>query len=198
LSTKPQVAPPQIVKSVKGRLQHLLQATYPNAFQRNFSLASVGDARREVVEAYVESQVGHHCMADDRVQKRLESFQLAYPEIDLAEPRFSSHGRYIYNLHVVFVHDGRWAEVCEDRLARTRDMVLKVAQKRRHRLSRASLLADHIHLAIGCDLSEPPEEVALAYLNNLAYAHGMTALFRFGYYVGTFGEYDMGAIWRLL
>jgi len=40
--------------------------------------------------------------------------------------------------------------------------------------------------------------VALGYLNNLAYAHGMTALYSFSYYVGTFGEYDMGAIWSAL
>src|SRR5258708_2502071 len=50
LSTQPQVAPPQIVKSVKGRLQHLLRPTIPDAFRRNFSLSAVGDARREVVE----------------------------------------------------------------------------------------------------------------------------------------------------
>jgi hypothetical protein len=62
VSTKPHVAPPAIVKSVKGRLQHLLQATIPNAFRRNFSLTSVGDSRREVVEAYVAGQLGHHRM----------------------------------------------------------------------------------------------------------------------------------------
>lgn len=50
VSTKPHVSPPQIVKSVKGRLQHLLQKTHPNAFRRNFSLASVGEVRRDVVE----------------------------------------------------------------------------------------------------------------------------------------------------
>jgi len=38
--------------------------------------------------------------------------------------------------------------------------------------------------------------VALSYLNNLVFAHGMKALFCFSYYVGTFGEYDMGAIWH--
>src|SRR6185312_15361463 len=32
LSTQPQIVPPQIVKSVKGRLQHSLRPTTPDAF----------------------------------------------------------------------------------------------------------------------------------------------------------------------
>jgi hypothetical protein len=30
-------------------------------------------------------------------------------------------------------------------------------------------------------------------MNNLAYAAGMKPIFKFGFYVGTFGEYDLGA-----
>lgn len=84
LSTQPAIAPPEIVKSVKGRLQHLLRPTTPDVFRRNFSLSAVGDARREVVEEYVISQLGHHRMADPRVQTMLERYQLEYPTVDLA------------------------------------------------------------------------------------------------------------------
>ena len=49
LSTRPKVAPPAIVKSVKGRLQYLVRETAPKAFRRNFLLAAVGDAKRAVV-----------------------------------------------------------------------------------------------------------------------------------------------------
>src|SRR5688500_3353227 len=66
LSTQPHVSPPEIVKSVKGRLQHAIRATTPQAFRRNFHLASVGEARREVVEEYIARQLGHHQMADER------------------------------------------------------------------------------------------------------------------------------------
>ena len=31
-------------------------------------------------------------------------------------------------------------------------------------------------------------------MNNLAYACGMRAVFKFSYFVGTFGEYDPGVI----
>src|SRR5690349_4883671 len=64
VSTEPSVAPPQIVKSVKGRLQHLLKDIEPKAFRRNFSLVSVGEARREAIESYVAAQLGHHPIAD--------------------------------------------------------------------------------------------------------------------------------------
>ena len=194
LSTKPTISPPQIVKSVKGRLQHLIRSSCPGAFRRNFSLSSVGEVRQEVVENYVASQLGHHRMADDRVQERLAAFQLAFPEVALSEPMFSSHGRYLFNLHLVLVHDGRWCEVREDQLTKTRDMILGVARKKQHRLSCAAILSDHLHLTIGCAIGESPETVALSYLNNLAYAQGMQPLFCHSYYVGTFGTYDMEAI----
>ena len=51
-----------------------------------------------------------------------------------------------------------------------------------------------IHLTLGCEISESPEEVALGYLNNCAYAYGMKPVYRFSYYVETFGEYDRGAV----
>ncbi|HWO02984.1 MAG TPA: hypothetical protein VNS63_27330 [Blastocatellia bacterium] len=196
LSTKPTVAPPQIVKSVKARLQHLVRASAPKAFRRNFSLASVGDARRHVVESYVASQISHHRMADTRVQSRLKEFQLVFPDVDLSAAEFSSHGRYVYSLHLVLVHQGRWREIREDRLAITRDTFLRAARKKRHRVSRLALLPDHVHATIGCNFGETPEEVALGYLNNLAYGRGMKPLFCSGYYVGTFGDYDIGAIRR--
>src|SRR4030095_9202270 len=128
LSTQPPVKPPQIVKSVKGRLQHLLRASAPRAFRRNFSLSSVGDARREAIESYVGSQLGHHGMVDSRVQARFKDFQFAFPAVDLSAEQFSSHGRYVYNLHVVLVHDARWREIREDYLATTRDMFFKAGR----------------------------------------------------------------------
>jgi len=197
LSTRPHVRPPDIIKSVKGRLQNLIQDTNPKAFRRNFSLNSIGDVRREVVEAYVADQLGHHRMAEARVQQQLEEFQLTFPDVNLSKPQFSAHGRYVYNLHLVLVHQDRWCEIRRDRLEATRDMIVKAARAKQHRLSRLALFADHLHVTMGCGYKESPEDVALGYLNNLAYAHGMKEVFRHGYYVGTFGEYDMGAVWRV-
>ena len=35
VSTKPHVSPSELIRSVKGRLQHLIRAQVPKAFQRN-------------------------------------------------------------------------------------------------------------------------------------------------------------------
>ena len=196
LTTRPDVAPPAIVKSVKGRLQHRLRATHPDALQRNFSLTAVGDASREVVEHYVATQLGHHRMADARVQQQLEKYQLEFPDVDLSERQLSSHGAYAYNLHLVLVHDGRWNEVRDEVLGKTRDMVLRVARHKQHRLSRLSLLADHLHLVAGILPNQSPQDVALGYMNNLAFAHEMRAIFSPSYYIGTVGDYDTGVIWN--
>ena len=52
------------------------------------------------------------------------------------------------------------------------------------------------HRPFGCGLTESPPEVALGYLNNVAYAQGMKRVYQFGLYVGTVGEYDLDAIRR--
>ena len=198
LTTRPFVAPPAIVKSVKGRLQHRLRATNPDALRRNFSLTSIGDASRDVVEEYVASQLAHHRMADARVQAQLEKYQLEFPDVDLSGRQLGSHGAYAYNLHLVLVHDGRWNEVRDEMLSKTRDMVLRVAHNKQYRLSRLSLLADHLHLVAGIPPRQSPQDVALGFMNNLAFAHDMRAIFSPSYYVGTVGDYDTGAVWTSL
>jgi REP element-mobilizing transposase RayT len=194
LSTRPEVTPLLIVQRVKGRLQYLVRSSLPKALQANYALRSIGRVNREVIEGYVASQLDHHLMADERVQKMLGGLQIHQPEINLDAPRRTGQGLYWYNLHVVLVHRERWAEIREAVLGRVREMILKVCRVKNYALSRAGILADHIHLAVGCPLEVAPVDVALAFLNNLAYVHEMRPVFQYGAYVGTFGEYDQGAI----
>lgn len=194
LSTLPYVTPLLLVNRVKGRLQYLVRAARPKALQRNYALRSFGSATREAVEGYVASQLTHHTMADERVQALLERFQVAHPEVDLSRPRSTAHAIYWYNLHVVLVHRERWAEIRETVLEQVRRMIEGVCRAKGYALSRAGILADHVHLALGCPLEAAPADVALAFLNNLAYVHGMKAVFQCGAYVGTFGEYHQGAV----
>jgi REP element-mobilizing transposase RayT len=196
LSTRPDIAPPQIVRSVKGRLQHLIQEKAPKAFRRNFHLMSLGAANREAIEDYVAGQLNHHRMADHRIDRLLSDFQFEFPDVDLSLPQRSNHASYLYNLHVVLVHAERWNEVRRDHLQATCDMIFRCAQGKKHRLSRLALLADHLHLTLGVPYDICPQDVALGYMNNIAFAHGMRALFSYSYYVGTFGEYDMNAVRR--
>jgi REP element-mobilizing transposase RayT len=194
LSTLPDVAPKLLVGRVKGRLQHCLRKALPHALQRNYALRSLGAATRAAIEAYVASQLNHQAMVDARAQATLERFQIAHAEVDLSRPRSTAHAVYWYNLHVVLVHRERWTEVREAILEQVRQMIERVCRAKSFALSRAGILADHVHLALGCPLEMSPAEVALAFLNNLSYAHAMTAVYQFGAYVGTFGEYHQGAV----
>jgi REP element-mobilizing transposase RayT len=194
ISSKPNVAPQALIRSVKGRLQHEIRSQVPKAFQRNYSLRSIGSATRTVVEQYVADQLGHHRMADVNLQQRLERFQQCYPDVDLSKPCFGAHGQYWHNLHVAFVNDARHVEIRASVLERRLTTIEATAAKHGHRLSRAAVLSDHVHLTLGTGVGESPEEVVLAYMNNCAFACGMTPEFQFSYYVGTIGEYDRGAV----
>ena len=164
-------------------------------FTRPSDLRSALDtALVKATNEYIADQLGHHRMADSRVQSRLEQYQKSYPRVALGQERFSSHGVFWYNLHVVLVNDRRWMEIRDDVLRRLGEMIERVAAKREHLLSRSGMLADHVHLALGCGVDESPQEIALCYLNNCAYACGMKEIFMFSYYAGTFGEYDLGAV----
>jgi REP element-mobilizing transposase RayT len=193
VSTKPHVAPADLIRSVKGRLQYIIGSDDPKAFRRNYSVRSIGSATRTVVENYVADQLGHHQMADPRVQERLAHYQKTYPDVALSKPSFSSHGQFWYNLHIVMVNELRDVMVQEDILLRLSNTIAAAAMKHRHAMSRLALLGDHIHMTMGCPIIQSPETIALGYLNNCAYACGMKPVFQFSYYVGTIGEYDRGA-----
>jgi REP element-mobilizing transposase RayT len=193
ISTQPHVSPLLVVQRVKGRLQHLVRQRLPKAFHGNYAIRSVGHVTRECIEAYVADQLGHHRMADARIQARFSRYQIERPAMDLSQPQRTSHGMYWHNLHVVLVHQERWMEVREDVLQRVHDMVLRACDAKGYRLSRASILADHLHLLLGCPIEAAADEVVLGFLNNLAFAQGMRPIYQFGGFVATVGEYTTNA-----
>ena len=191
LSTKPTVSPLVMVQRVKGRLHHLLRHGARRILSRNYSVMSVGSARREIVEDYVARQLERHPLADPRTQQRLEEVQRKY-HTDLSVPLSSAHGIYTYNLHIVLrQHSGVLASEQELRHALT--AIDGTAKKHGFRLSRVGLPIDHIHLTLGCPMKWTPEDVALSFMNNCSFKFGMQEVFRPSYYVGTVGEFDRGA-----
>ena len=50
---------------------------------------------------------------------------------------------------------------------------------------------DHLHAAMRGNAELSPEEIALAFQNNLAFVLGQRRVWENTYYVGTFGEYDL-------
>jgi REP element-mobilizing transposase RayT len=196
VSTTPNVAPLTIVMRLKGRLKHLVRDVFPKVFRRNYGLRSVGSTRREKLDHYLAGQLDHHRMADPNVPSRLREYQIYQPQVDLSQPRRTAHAIYWYNLHVVIVNDSRYMEIRHEILRDVREMILRASRIKAQWISRAAIVPDHIHLTLGCSLENSPEEVVLAYMNNLAYACGMKPVFKYGYFAGTFSEYDLGVIPR--
>ncbi len=64
-----------------------------------------------------------------------------------------------------------------------------------NRLSRC-VTHDHLHVALRANIEHSPEEIAVSFQNNLTFMLRKGAIWRPGYYVGTFGEYNMNAIRR--
>ncbi|MCX7047333.1 MAG: transposase [Candidatus Sumerlaeota bacterium] len=118
----------------------------------------------------------------------LQRLQISNPSCDLSQPRRTSHSVYWYNLHIVLVNDKRGCEMRESRLKTIHDTILKIAKVRDFNLSRAGILPDHIHLALGCGSEKSPADVALCFLNNLAFALDRDPVFQMGFFAGTFGD----------
>ncbi len=193
VSTRPELQPSRIAWSVKGRLQHLFRHQRPRAFQRNYDLQSIGSTGGTKVEAYVASQLQQHHLEND-LADLFRDLQIVNPAVDLSQPRFTAHGRFSCNLHVVLVHADRWRETRRVLWLGVRDMVRKASSAKGHLLSRAGIVPDHLHLTLGTHPDESPGDVALSYMNNIASVHGMQPIFMHGCYLGGFGDYDLGAI----
>jgi hypothetical protein len=133
-------------------------------------------------------------MADERAQQFLETIQIYHPTVDLSRIRYSAHGQFIHNLQLVLENDGPWRVFDPDRLRTTSKTIERISEGRGFLLSRAGIVVDHFHLTIGCAVDDAPEEVAMAFLNELAFEFGMREVFRFGFYAGTFGNYDLNAV----
>ncbi len=99
-----------------------------------------------------------------------------------------------YNLHVVLAVQQKQPIRNLEKLRTARDCCPKIARKKGHAISIKSVMPDHLHLALRGNPEQSPEEIALAFQNNLAFALGQNAVWEYNYYVGTFGEYDMGAV----
>ncbi len=194
LSTEPIASPPDIVKSVKGRLQTILRPELKVAYRRNFRLTSTGDARIEVVENYVAAQLAHHRSSFATEPTKFESIQYEDRSVDLSTPINSAHSQYLIGLHIVLVHAERFRIGNLKFLGLTKDSILRHAAENQHCISRLAILPDHVHFTLGVGYDQSAFEIVLSYMNQVAVAHGGLRLWMDSFYVGTIGPYDMGAV----
>jgi len=194
VAAKPEQAPVWISQRMKGRLDHALrQRGTPVAFSRKVSLRAIGHNRTGVVDRYIRDQLAHVDLADPKYRATLAKVAIHDPAVDLAEPTASSHGRYWYNLHVVFVVADRYRVGERGLLERLRERVMSVANEQGCALRRVAMMPDHMHVALRGNPMLSPEAIALGLQNVLAEAAGCR-LWEPKFYVGTFGAYDKAAV----
>jgi len=161
ISTQPNTKPEFIIQRLKGRIQYAVRKIAPKAFRSNYALRSFGTQERRIVEAYVAAQSRHHTMATETSQQIFENLRYVDGKIDLSIMQKTTHGVYWYNLHMVIVNTERWRDINEDRLQRVKRVVLRCGDQKRCRISRLSILADHLHLAVGCSIEYSPSTIVL-------------------------------------
>ncbi len=194
VASPPDRAPVWISQRLKGRLDYALRKCGADcAFSRKVSLRAFGHNRGAVVERYVRDQLEHVDLADPRYRKTLASVAVNDPAVDLSVPAISSHGRYWYGLHVVFVVSSRYRVGNHDFLDRLRARVLEAAVAQDCALKRLAIMPDHMHLALRGNPTLSPSEIAVGLQNSTADVAGMQ-LWEEEFYVGTFGDYDHGAV----
>ena len=160
LSTRPELAPSQIVRSIKGRLQHKIRDVLPKAFRRNYHIQSVGDANSEVLDKYVAGQPAKHPMADADVQDFFEANQF-YDSKDLSKPSIGNYGQFLNSLQIVVENGDDWNEVRKDQLLQVRDIIVGAAKKKDWKLSRIGL-ANHLHILVGAAVGRQSQWRCLA------------------------------------
>lgn len=194
-SVQPKVSPTFFTGRIKGRLQHAFRSlSYPVEFQRKVSFRTIGENRRDQVESYIAKQVSKECFADSRFESLVQKYTCQFSDVDLSRPTETVRGRYWYNLHLVLVMQDRARFIDAESLEKLSGWCGAIAAKKGYQISWQSVMPDHIHLSLRGNIEHGPEEIALGFMNNLVYAFGQNPIFSYGYYVGSFGEYDMGAI----
>ncbi len=194
-STMPNVSPTFFVARVKGRLQHALRlAGTPVKFSRKVAFRSIGDNHTSEVEGYIAQQVEKEQFVDPRFAAMLKRFTFIDESVALDQPSESNSGRYWYNLHVVLVVADRARFTREEDFARLDRALVATAKTHHYRLAARAWMPDHVHLALRGNIAESPAEIALACMNNTAFALGQNAIWQFGFYAGTFSEYDARAL----
>jgi len=195
-SALPDVAPVLLAARAKGRLQHALRhAGQVVAFSRKLALRTIGENRRDDVQGYIRTQLNRAGLADPKYEAKLREHAISDASVDLSAPSETGSGRYWYNLHLVLVVSGRY-RMGSETLGRISEGCRRIAEKKGYGIAELSVMPDHLHMALRGNVEHSPQDIALAFQNNLAFMLGQDRVWEDTYYAGTFGEYDMGAVRR--
>lgn len=158
LSLRPEHVPSEVAQRLKGVLSRRLKQEHPAAFgsvsegklwSEGYFCRTVGKARRDVVERYIAGQPEHHGYTSEalrRMRYRFEDSPVSPGPVDLC-------------YHVVLETQHHAAlfvpEVTDHLAAFLRERVKQEGCV----VSRATFLADHVHLSVPAPPKIPPRSV---------------------------------------
>jgi REP element-mobilizing transposase RayT len=192
----PSIAPIQVSQRAKGRLDHALRSSPADtavSFSRKVAVRAIGHNRNAVVDAYIRDQLEHADLADPSYRELLASVAVNNPALDLSEAAHSSHGRYWYNLHLVFVVTGRYRVGNPAFLEQLRERIMEICKREDCALKRAAIMPDHLHVALRGNPRKSPTAIALS-LQAATAEVARCRIWEEDFYVGTFGTYDCDAV----
>ena len=144
-------------------------------FSRKVSVYTVGHNCREDVEAYIASQVDAARFADPAFPDLMKEFTTICGDVDLSLPTESVHGRTGTTFTWFWSpHSGIGLST-----ATAFDVARRFFQDRRERgykISRLSVMPDHLHVSLRGNIRHSPQDIALGFQNNLAYALGQVRI----------------------
>lgn len=192
----PHVAPTLLAQRAKGRLQHAYRTAGVSVdFSRKVSVTSLGENLTDTVEQYIRDQLVHADLADPRYRRMLAEAAFEDPGVSLDEPAETHSGRYGYNLHLVLVTADRSRIARSESMQGLRDKTLAAARAAGFAVKMLAVMPDHLHVAVRGRPELSPQEIGLAIQNTTAEIAGCR-LWQEGFYVGTFGAYDLGLVRR--
>lgn len=194
-SVAPIVSPVEFVSRIKGRLQHAMRSHGDTIrLSRKVAFRAIGKNQTNEVANYVSKQVDKQPFVDVKFTQMLKGFTTVNSTKLLQEPSRSNSGRYWYNLHLVLVVAGRGRLGHEADFAKLDRIVAATADKYQHDLAVRAWMPDHLHVALRGNINQSPADIALAIMNNTSYAVGQDAIWQYGFYTGSFSEYDLGGL----
>jgi REP element-mobilizing transposase RayT len=192
----PKLAPVLFLKNVKGRLDHAFRKLKtPVKFSELNAFRALGANTNKIVAEYIKKQISKENFADNRYRKYLSQFTFENLSHDISEPYKSHSGRYWYNIHLVIVIEKRDYQITRsDVFEQIHNYLLKIAEKKKCIIAKFAIMPDHIHIALRGNIELSPYEIALSFLNNLAYLLRKGRFWSNEFYVGTFSSYALDQI----
>ncbi len=186
LDSRASVSPHSIVQRLRGRLQALLRQWNPKALAAEDEFRCTGTITRQVIEGFIlQQRIQSATGVNDPGDRRFAEYCWDDPTIDLNRPSLSQNKHFWYNLHLVFPFVELECNLDDAELALVWQTLKNVSQRKQHWLRQAEIQSEYVHAWLRGQWTESPEEIALTYLNEIAFSLGKRKAFGCNYLVAT-------------